>query len=56
MIIFFVINHVVRPEEMEELNSKNLTEEIADVILTAILFAKSTDADIEKALDLKIKK
>ncbi|HLD06457.1 MAG TPA: MazG-like family protein [Candidatus Nanoarchaeia archaeon] len=41
---------------MDDHDKENLPEEIADVIITALLLAKSMDIDIEKALEKKVEK
>ncbi|MFA6255886.1 MAG: MazG nucleotide pyrophosphohydrolase domain-containing protein [Candidatus Absconditabacterales bacterium] len=45
-----------RKEKMEKYSPQNLAEEIADVIFTTMLVAKSLDVDIQKALSNKMEK
>jgi NTP pyrophosphatase (non-canonical NTP hydrolase) len=49
-------NSLQRKEKLEEHDSRNLSEEFADVVITALLLAKAMDIDITKALENKIDK
>jgi NTP pyrophosphatase (non-canonical NTP hydrolase) len=49
-------NSLQRKEKLEERDSHNLSEEFADVVITALLLAKAMDIDITKALENKIAK
>ena len=49
-------NSMQRKEKLDRYDAENLSEEFADVIITALLLAKAMDIDIEKALDKKINK
>ncbi|NCF74868.1 MAG: hypothetical protein GWO87_00045 [Xanthomonadaceae bacterium] len=51
-----VFNGDQRQEKLNKYNKNNLPNEFADVIITALLLAKSMDVDIKKALTDKIKK
>jgi len=45
-----------RKQKLDNYNKKNISEEFADVIITALLLAKTMNVDIEKALENKLKK
>ncbi len=45
-----------RPSKLKNKKETDLAEEVADVIITALLLADVADVDIEKALERKIKK
>ena len=45
-----------RKEKLEKYSPENLADEIADVIFTTMLIAKSLDIDIQKALSNKLQK
>ncbi len=45
-----------RPEKIDKFEKEELENEIADVIIVALLIAKSTDTDIKVALRRKIDK
>ena len=45
-----------RKQKLDNHNKKNISEEFADVIITALLLAKTMNVDIEKALENKLKK
>lgn len=45
-----------RKEKIDNSQDDNLSDEIADVIITILLLAKSLDVNIEKALENKIGK
>ena len=49
-------NSLQRKEKMENHDAGNLSEEFADVLITALLFAKAMNINIEKALEGKIEK
>ena len=49
-------NSLQRNEKMENIKEGNLEEEFADVVITALLLAKSMNIDVETALDKKVKK
>lgn len=49
-------NSMQRKEKLDKHDAENLSEEFADVLITALLLAKAMDIDIEKALDKKINK
>ena len=49
-------NALQRKEKMENRDAENLSEELADVLITALLLAKAMDINVEKALEKKIKK
>ena len=51
-----VYNSMQRKQKLDNHNKDNLPEEFADVIITALLLAKSMDVDIKKALEKKIEK
>ncbi len=53
-----VLSHssLQRKQKLSEHNKDNLPEEFADVIITALLLAKSMDIDVEKALEKKVEK
>jgi len=45
-----------RKQKLDNHNKENISEEFADVIITALLLAKAMNVDIEKALENKVKK
>jgi len=45
-----------RKQKLENHDKENLSEEFADVIITALLLAKAMNIDIEKALEKKADK
>ena len=45
-----------RKQKLEKSNKQKLPEEFADVLITALLHAKSMDVDVEAALEKKISK
>jgi len=45
-----------RKEKLEKCSSENLEQEIADVIFSAMMIAKSLDIDVEKAMSNKLQK
>ncbi|MBU1204747.1 MAG: hypothetical protein KKA61_03385 [Nanoarchaeota archaeon] len=45
-----------RKQKLENHDKENIQEEFADVIITALLLAKTMNVDIEKALENKVKK
>jgi len=45
-----------RKQKLEDYNKEKLPEEFADVLITALLLAKSMNVDVEKALEKKIQK
>ncbi|MFH0978309.1 MAG: MazG-like family protein [Candidatus Woesearchaeota archaeon] len=45
-----------RKSKLDKAESDNLSEEFADVIITALILAKAMDVDINKALDAKVEK
>ena len=49
------LNGDQRQEKLDKYDKNNLPNEFADVIITALLLAKSMDVDIRKALTNKIK-
>lgn len=49
-------NKMQRKEKMETHDGENLSEEFADVIITALLLAEAMDVDIKRALELKMEK
>lgn len=49
-------NLLQRKQKLENHDSEKLSEEFADVIITAFLVAKSLDVDVNKALENKIEK
>lgn len=49
-------NAYQRQDKLAERNSSNLPEEIADVLITALILAKTLDVDVEDALQRKIEK
>ncbi len=49
-------NSLQRKQKLEIHNKENLPEEFADVIITALILAKTLDVDIIKALEKKIEK
>ncbi|MBI2459286.1 MAG: hypothetical protein HYV53_01900 [Parcubacteria group bacterium] len=49
-------NSLQRKQKLDNHDKKNLPEEFADVIITALLLAKAMKVDIEKALEKKIEK
>jgi len=49
-------NSMQRQEKMNNYSKENLSHEFADVIITALLLAKTTNTDIEDALRIKIEK
>lgn len=48
--------NIQREEKLENMDKKGIGEEIADVILSAAVLAKSLNIDIEKELTSKINK
>ncbi|MFH1325548.1 MAG: MazG nucleotide pyrophosphohydrolase domain-containing protein [archaeon] len=50
------MNSFQRKEKLDLHNKESLSNEFADVIITTLLLAKSTDVDIEKSLENKIEK
>lgn len=53
-----ILNHtsLQRKEKLEKYTKEKLSEEFADVIITALLLAKSTNIEIISALENKIRK
>ncbi len=51
----FCLSHNEYQHELER-DSNNLPEEIADVLITALILAKTLDVDVEQALARKIEK
>lgn len=49
-------NLMQRKDKLKHYNNKNLSEEIADILITTLLLAKAIDVDIEDALKRKIAK
>jgi len=49
-------NSMQRQEKMESYSRDNLAHEFADVIITALLLAKTTNIDVKDALRKKIEK
>ncbi len=49
-------NSLQRPEKLNSYNENNLSEEIADVIITTLLLAKSADVVVVDALKNKVEK
>ena len=49
-------NSLQRKQKLDNHDKENLSEEFADVIITALLLAKSMNVEIEKALEKKIDK
>jgi NTP pyrophosphatase (non-canonical NTP hydrolase) len=45
-----------RKQKLEDYSKESLSEEFADVLITALLLAKSMDVNVEKALEEKIQK
>ena len=45
-----------RKQKLEKSNKQKLPKEFADVLITALLHAKSMDVDVEAALEKKISK
>lgn len=45
-----------RKEKLDKFDEKKIQEEFADVIIIALLLAKSMNIDVEKGLEKKIKK
>jgi NTP pyrophosphatase (non-canonical NTP hydrolase) len=51
-----VCNSLQRKQKLDDHDKENLREEFADVIITALLLAKSMDVDIERALETKMER
>lgn len=49
-------NSLQRKQKLEDYDKNNIREEFADVVITALLLARSMNVDIEKALEAKIEK
>ena len=49
-------NSMQRTQKLDNRNKENLPEEFADVVLTAMLLAKSMNIDIKTAIENKIAK
>jgi NTP pyrophosphatase (non-canonical NTP hydrolase) len=45
-----------RKQKLEKFDKQKLPEEFADILITALLLAKSMDVDVEAALEKKIRK
>ena len=45
-----------RPHKVEKYTHEHLSEEVIDVILTALLLAKTFEVDVEDALEKKMRK
>jgi NTP pyrophosphatase (non-canonical NTP hydrolase) len=51
-----VYNSLQRKQKLDDHDKENLREEFADVIITALLLAKSMNVDIERALETKMER
>jgi len=49
-------NSLQRKQKLDNHNKESLSEEVADVLITALLLAKSMDVDVEAAIEKKMKK
>jgi NTP pyrophosphatase (non-canonical NTP hydrolase) len=49
-------NSLQRKQKLDNHDRENLREEFADVIITALLLAKSMNVNIEKALEMKMQR
>lgn len=49
-------NSMQRKDKLDKVEKENLAREVADVLITTLLIAYSTNVDVEKALEDKIEK
>ncbi len=49
-------NSLQRKQKLDNHDKENLPDELADVLLTTLILAKTMDIDVEKALKKKMKK